>query len=246
MVDPITKPRSLEDALQVWCEPSLVAEMLQLKTQGYGGPQLLFPGGPETESERKQFRYWYLRKQLEAELMEKLKAGELIATGYDSLAPIDEPASTIPADRWRTLTANFKESSATTGNVVITGIQVLRPTAQVPAQPLSGPRLRIDARTRQAQLDGTDLNLTARSFKLLVMLARQASKGAHIVPKQTIERELFAAPTDERAVARAAWRMRQEVVSAGLERHRVEELIQNQRALGYRLMMDPPEIQIVD
>jgi hypothetical protein len=245
MVDPITKPRSLEDALQSWCEPSLVAEMLQLKTQGYGGPQLLFPDGPETESERKQFRYLYLRKQLEAELLEKLKAGELIATGYDSGAPIDAPPNTIPADRWRTLTANYKESSATMGNVVITGIQVLRPTAQAPA-PQPRPGLRIDVRARQAQLDGTDLNLTARSFKLLVMLARQASKGAHIVPKQTIERELFAAPTDERAVARAAWRMRQELVSAGLERHRVEELIQNQRALGYRLMMDPPEIQIVD
>jgi hypothetical protein len=219
--------------------------MLQLKTQGYGGPQFLLADSPWTKSERKQSRYRHLRHQLEGELMEKLRTGELVATGYDSRAVIDAPPNTIPADRWRTLTANYKESSATMGNVVITGIQVLRPTAQAPA-PQPRPGLRIDVRARQAQLDGTDLNLTPRSFKLLVMLARQASKGAHVVSKPAIEAELLAAGAAQQAVAQAVWTMKQELLSAGLERSRVEELIQNQRGLGYRLVMGPPEMQIMD
>jgi hypothetical protein len=66
MVDPTTKPQSLEDALQVWCEPTLVAEMLQLKTQGYDGPRFFVTGAPETKPEREQARYRNLRKQLEA------------------------------------------------------------------------------------------------------------------------------------------------------------------------------------
>ena len=246
MVDSTTEPQTLEDALQAWCDPSLVAEMLQLKTQGYDGPQFVVAGRPETESERKQSRYRRLRKQLEAELLEKLRAGELVATGYDSRAAIDAPAIKIPADRWRILTANFKESSAATGNVVITGIQVLRLTAQAPAQPLSGPRLRINLTARQAQLDGIELNLKHLSFRLLVMLAKQAAKGAYVVSKQAIESELFATRIDERTVARAMWRMKQELAEAGLEPNKLEEMIQNQRGLGYRLMMEPVEIQIVD
>ena len=244
MVDSSTKPQTIEDALQTWCEPSLVAEMLQLKQQGYDGHQLFFAGGPETESERKQARYRYLREQLEAELLEKLKAGELMATGYDERAPIDARKITIPADRWRTLTANFQESSAVTGNVVITGIQLLRSTSRAAVASRSSPRLRILVRERQAQLDGQDLNLTRRSFNLLVMLARQAAKTAHVVPKQTIEAELFAARPPKKAVAQAVWTMKRELVSTGLER--VDELIRSQRAVGYRLMMDRSEIQIVD
>jgi hypothetical protein len=168
MVDSITEPQTLEGALQVWCEPSLVAEMLELKGQGCDCPIFII-GALETEFERKQGRYQSLRKQLEDEILEKLRVGELSATGYDSRAPIDAPPVAIPAARWRILRADFKESSAASGNILIQGIQVSRPSSQAPAPRLAVPRLRIIVAAHEAQLDGVVLNLTHRSFRLLVI-----------------------------------------------------------------------------
>ena len=50
-------------------------------------------------------------QRLLSSLLSKLVAGELHATGYAANSGIDEPAQTIPADRWRTLQADYRDLS---------------------------------------------------------------------------------------------------------------------------------------
>src|SRR5688500_8725593 len=102
--------------------------MLSLARRGYHGP-MAFGSGPETESERNMFKYRSLREQLERSLLEKLRTGVLIASGYDARDPLDGPRVTIPSDRWRVLKANFVETSATMPGVTITDILVWEPPA---------------------------------------------------------------------------------------------------------------------
>jgi hypothetical protein len=64
------------------------------------------------------------RLRLEFCLVQKLITGRLFATGYAASDLLDEPARTIVADRWRTLTPDFGTSQATAPGVVITGILV--------------------------------------------------------------------------------------------------------------------------
>ena len=67
------------------------------------------------------------REDLEASLIEKLQAGLLVATGYDSRLAIDAPPVTIPADRWPMLKPDFKSSTVAGPGMQITGILVRSP-----------------------------------------------------------------------------------------------------------------------
>lgn len=66
-------------------------------------------------------------RRLEHCLIERLLAGTLFATGYAEKAALDENASKILPDRWRTLTPDFTTSSATAPGLNVTGILVFDP-----------------------------------------------------------------------------------------------------------------------
>ena len=117
---------TLEEALRHWCDPTRAQEMLRLDKDGFSSPpMIIWAGCPETEYDRNTFRYGSLRSDLERELIDKLRRGVLTALGYDSRAAIDAPPVTISADRWRVLTPDFGESSATASGFTITGILVI-------------------------------------------------------------------------------------------------------------------------
>lgn len=117
---------TLEEALRHWCDPTRAQEMLRLDKDGFRGPLMIMVlGGSESEYERNVMRHCSLRDDLERELIDKLRRGVLTAFGYDSRAAIDAPPVTIPADRWRVLTPDFGESSATASGFTITGILVI-------------------------------------------------------------------------------------------------------------------------
>lgn len=112
----VTEPQTLAKALMVWGDPAAVAEMTRLAKEGYDS-HLLTVGRPETESDRNALRYRGLREELQTALVEKLREGSLVATGYDSRASLDAPRTTIPADRWRVLAPSFGDSSAADGGL---------------------------------------------------------------------------------------------------------------------------------
>jgi hypothetical protein len=237
-------PCTLEEAVLRCCDPAAVSEMTSLSERGFKGPIMAWFPGELTDYERNVLRYEALREQLEKELTEKLKAGTLIAAGYDSRAPIDAAPTTIPGDRWRVLKPNFADSSASTPHFTITGILVTSGTAEKSAPVRGVGRLAIGVAARRVRLDGRDLRLSPRSFSLLLMLARAARERDAAVPKQAMEDQLLAKNAGEKALSQSIHKLKEELIQRGVDRDRTQALIENQRAVGYRLTLSSSEIEI--
>lgn len=61
---------------------------------------------------------------LETSLLKRLLAGELVAYGFSSHAPLDAPARAVLPERWATLTPNFTNCSAAGPGLQVSGIRV--------------------------------------------------------------------------------------------------------------------------
>jgi hypothetical protein len=120
--------------------------MLGLAEAGYDGPDVWVAGEPESEYSRQVNRYQELRERLRAELLDKLRRGELTATGYDTRAAIDAQRVVIPRDRWRTLEPDFEQSAARAGHLAVVGILVFEGWPEEPRRP--------DRRTGKVALGG--------------------------------------------------------------------------------------------
>ena len=258
---PVT-PLSLFEAMCAFGDPDRVSEMICLDHQGYSGPKIFFMG-PITGDELPVWRYRELRQQLEEDLVAKLRAGTLVAIGYDSRAPISAPAVTIPADRWHVLVPNFDASTATDAGIDVTGILVQRVSSiEAPSQPTAAmaedglgqvrvgsaaiPGLQIVKAARHASWNGLDLKFSPMSFALLLLLAEKARTGAAPVALRELEDKLFAANFDSKALARAVGRLKTEMIRSGLNPTDAQALIENVRTVGYRLRVPASEIAIED
>jgi hypothetical protein len=251
--------KTLEDALLTWGDPAAVTEMVRLAREGYHGPAIIVLGVPETEAEQKIFRYRSLREQLKAELLANLRQGKLVAAGFDARAAIDARPVTVPADRWRVLTPNYVDSSATGPGITIAGILVTEPTATAATAPATEavdegpvvekigpkePRLRMWKSSGLVQLDGTAVILTHRSFRLLLKLAESAAIGAALV--RLAELRKLVNGSGDKAVAQGVHVLKGELEKSGVEADRVKVLIENRRAAGYWLNMSSSNIKIND
>jgi hypothetical protein len=111
---------SLEEALLETTAPALRGEIERLRK--YDAPIVNL--GESDDSPKWQFRR--LWADAADDLIEKLRKGELFATGYLVGATSDLSAKQIPADRWRILEPNFAESSAQDKASRFIGIRVFR------------------------------------------------------------------------------------------------------------------------
>jgi hypothetical protein len=111
----------LSKALERFSDPSDWNELRSLERYEIW---IIILGQPETEGDRLGRRYDWLKRRLEAEFLDKLITGSLMATG--SVWPIDLDAKrrVIPATRWRTLEPDFAASEATGGGLRIVEIRV--------------------------------------------------------------------------------------------------------------------------
>jgi DNA-binding response OmpR family regulator len=108
------------------------------------------------------------------------------------------------------------------------------------------PRLRIGKAAKQARLDGLDLRLAPRSFNLLVFLAEGALQGAVPVEKRGLENQLFGKNFSEKALAQAIHKLKSELTKSGVCHEKAHPLIENVRAVGYRLNLLRSDIRIID
>jgi DNA-binding winged helix-turn-helix (wHTH) protein len=221
--------------------------MTQLAKEGYDGPLIVILGEPSGEYERKVFRYQALRESLEAALLAKLRDGPLVTTGYLQGASVDQPPKIFLGDRWRVMAPNYEDSSATGAGITVFGILVYEDEAAagVPARP-APPRLRMSRNPRRARLDDTDLRLTPRSLRLLLVLAEAAAAGGGPVSRQDIETELWSGYVSKKAVADAVHKLKCELADQDVVEAAAYLLIENHLAIGYRLAVAPSEIQIAD
>jgi DNA-binding winged helix-turn-helix (wHTH) protein len=98
----------------------------------------------------------------------------------------------------------------------------------------------------RARLDETDLRLTPRSVRLLLVLAEAAVAGGGPVSRQDIETELWSGYVSKKAVADAVHKLRCELADQDVVEAAAYLLIENYHAIGYRLAVAPSEIQIAD
>jgi hypothetical protein len=74
--------------------------------------QLIILGGPETENERRHWRYHRLKHRLQTEVLAKLTAGSLQATGFEFPVDLDDERRLIRAAWWEKLDPDFDASEA--------------------------------------------------------------------------------------------------------------------------------------
>lgn len=121
----------LRDALFHYGPESLAESVWRIELCGFHEPYMLvgddgWPIDPAELSEHRlaHFRWERQRRELEAALVDRLRSGDVYATGFSPLAPIDQPAARIAADRWRVLRPDFARSQATGPGGPIEGILV--------------------------------------------------------------------------------------------------------------------------
>jgi len=99
----------LSEALQHFSEETDWEELVSLKDYA---TFITVLGRPETEQERKHWRYRRLKERLEADLVAKLTAGSLQATGFECPVGLDDERRLIRAEWWERLKPDFAASEA--------------------------------------------------------------------------------------------------------------------------------------
>jgi hypothetical protein len=146
----------LSEALERFSDPSDREELRSLEPYDF---PVFFVGGPETEYDRLLSRCRRLKERLQRELLAKLTAGSLQASGLVWPIGLNARRRTIPAARWHTLEPDFAASEATGGGLRIIDIRVQasqpahtrsshpsRADKHVPREHASVARLRSDLR----------------------------------------------------------------------------------------------------
>ncbi|WP_338928760.1 winged helix-turn-helix domain-containing protein [Roseomonas mucosa] len=99
-------------------------------------------------------------------------------------------------------------------------------------------RLVLTPATRTVWLDGREAVLRPRAFQLLHILVRQHRRGAPIVSRHEIYRELFSVETSDAAVRGLVTELR-ELLAKAFGAQTVSGLVETRTGLGYSLSLPP-------
>jgi DNA-binding response OmpR family regulator len=117
-------------------------------------------------------------------------------------------------------------------------------TAEIGEATIAEPRLRIWRRKGRVRLDGFEPILTPRSFRLLEKLTAAAVESPVPVPNCDLKKLVDG--SGDKAVAQGVYQLKQELIRGGIAGDRVQTLIENVRANGYRLTLSAADIQSDD
>lgn len=223
----------MKEALLAATEPDEASEIRQLEAGGYDAPIMIL-GGPETEFDRGQSRLWSLRRSAENTLKARLMTGELVATGRDARDPFASRQA-IPADRWPYLVIDYAKSAVEAGQAQIVEVEISFDGA-----------LHISRQFRRARLGIVHLDLSDRSFDLLLTLAEGAGRGYPFVSLAELKARHFAKSRNPKALGQGMETLKKHIERSGIARNKAEELIGNVRGKGYQLNMRAAEIAIDD
>jgi DNA-binding response OmpR family regulator len=146
------------------------------------------------------------------------------------------------------LIPDFEDSSAAGGGLSISGILVWSSDYAAASRQASlpEPHLQIAKAARRARLDGFHLKLTPRSFDLLLILAEGAIQGAVPVSLQYLLELLLHGNFSDKALGQAIHKLKFELTKSGVSCGRVQSMIENVRAVGYRLQLSTSDVRIDD
>ncbi len=115
----------LREALKRYSEPEVWAQLEELREQGEALEVLrAHHHGSMSGISEETFPYLGVEKRLVDSFLRELRDGLLIATGYDDRLPIRQKPAKIPAQLWRSLTPDFRDSTASGSGFTFAGILV--------------------------------------------------------------------------------------------------------------------------
>jgi hypothetical protein len=216
---------SLREAVLKVLEPTEREELIGLQGEAYMVYATMSP------SPRGR-RYLDLCAKGWAKLQPHLVSSELLGTGQDPRDPFG-PRRPIPAERWPHATLNFEKWTVGIGGLTIVEVEI------------TWGGLQIFVAFRRARLGPLDLELSPRSFDLLLMLAEGAMKGEPMVTLDQLKDRLLTKDHGEKALGQAIGRLRDDLERSGVTSRTVDKLIANVRGEGYRLNLPAAHISIL-
>jgi hypothetical protein len=191
---------------------------------------------------------------LRAEIVDRLKSGELVATGFEDGTPADAAPKVIRADRWHVLQLDFDTSSATGTGLRLTNIRVsvAASTQNATADDVgsSGPRATdvafvIRRGAREVSFGPRKVAISDRPFRLLMLLAEAATGDRGAVSRQEIEKHVWGnAVVSTKACADAIRDLRLKLAKVLPRSLAVQSVIASRQPAAYVLDLDPRQIQI--
>lgn len=215
------------------CAPADEATELSRLGPGYGRYQMIIIGAPETEHDRTQARYSQYRARAEEKLRAKLGSGELLATGRDPRDPF-APRQKIDADRWPHVKIDFERAALEAGQVPIIEVEISRQGG-----------LHMNTSFKRGRLGIIDLDLSGRSYDLLLTLAEGAQKGVPFVSLKELVKKHFDKATNDKALGQGIEHLRIQL-GRKIGRQAANALIVNVPRQGYRLNIPATEVRIED
>jgi hypothetical protein len=120
----------LWEAMLFYGDPITPEAAATRKLEGFDQPPF-YPFEEMTREEQREYnagshQLERTSRDLQYEILEKLRAGKLFATGYASNARLDEPPARIFADLWRLLELDVWNSAAKGNGIEISGILIFK------------------------------------------------------------------------------------------------------------------------
>ena len=153
--------KTLSDAAEHWGKRRQVARLKRLRKLGYNEEtELGHVLGRQTKQDRLLDPYCNLVDCLRNALLDRLRAGTLVAEGFHTGDRPDIPRCRIDCGHWRVLQPNFSGNSACGGSLALFDILVTTPETHTPSTSLVPKLILIlsdNAKTARTHLGHTKL-----------------------------------------------------------------------------------------
>jgi hypothetical protein len=119
-------------------------------------------------------------RNLQQDFLARLRSGELTATGYEEPLSLSTERKQVPADLWRALRPNFKNSTATGAGLKLAGLLV-RKLGDTPSQSEPEPTFEVRPPGRPSRMREIEAEMRRRATakQLLGSLRAESEALAH-------------------------------------------------------------------
>ena len=168
----------------------------------------------------------------ETTLRNNLCSGAWLATGRDPNQSIDAPRVAIPCDRFAHLEFDFEKTALQGDSVRI--VEVLVSTAGA---------IQLFRSSKLARLGALHLDLSEKSFDLLLLLADAAKRGQALVPNRVLK-EILYSDANDKALGQGVSDLWRHLERSGMSRKSTRDLVVNAPRRGYYLNLPGVEVVI--
>jgi hypothetical protein len=218
------KRLSLAEARLDALDPAERAEFVRLKT--YGKYEIFVQGFPRDPN---YGRYHELAEKADSRLRDRLRSGAWLGIGRDPLQP--HVVFAVGAERFGHLQFDFDKSALQGDGVRIIEVSVSTVGA-----------IRLFKSSKEARLGALYLDLSEKSFDLLLLLAEAAKRGDPLVPNRVLKERLYPDANDK-ALGQGVADLWKHLERSGMSRESARGLVVNAFRRGY--FVNLPGVEVI-